>query len=55
VHHRKSNCESTAAISKVHQVLKQAHKYLFPSHLTLTFPANHKKQKLRKGNGGWGD
>ncbi|XP_059475133.1 alpha-1,6-mannosyl-glycoprotein 2-beta-N-acetylglucosaminyltransferase isoform X2 [Neocloeon triangulifer] len=56
VHHKKTNCESTAAISKVLKVLKNAKKHLFPSHLTLTIPANLKKQKpLRKGNGGWGD
>jgi alpha-1,6-mannosyl-glycoprotein beta-1,2-N-acetylglucosaminyltransferase len=56
VHHKKSDCESTAAISKVLKVLATAKKHLFPTHLTLAVPATLKKQKpLRKGNGGWGD
>nr|CAD7195727.1 unnamed protein product [Timema douglasi] len=55
VHHKKANCESTAVISKVQQVLKYANKHLYPSYLTLTVTNINKKQKLRKGNGGWGD
>jgi alpha-1,6-mannosyl-glycoprotein beta-1,2-N-acetylglucosaminyltransferase len=56
VHHKKANCESTAVISKVQQVLKFASQHLYPEHLTLTVTAGNKKQtKLRKGNGGWGD
>ncbi|XP_065341868.1 alpha-1,6-mannosyl-glycoprotein 2-beta-N-acetylglucosaminyltransferase isoform X1 [Cloeon dipterum] len=56
VHHKKANCNSTAAISKVMKVLHNAKKHLFPSHLTITMPAKLKKTKpLRKGNGGWGD
>ncbi|CAG2057897.1 unnamed protein product [Timema podura] len=55
VHHKKANCESTAVISKVQQVLKYANKHLYPSYLTLTVTNTNKKQKLRKGNGGWGD
>ncbi|XP_023721955.1 alpha-1,6-mannosyl-glycoprotein 2-beta-N-acetylglucosaminyltransferase isoform X1 [Cryptotermes secundus] len=55
VHHKKANCESTAAISKVQQVLKYASKHLYPNYLTLTVTNTNKKQKLRKGNGGWGD
>ncbi|XP_063242618.1 alpha-1,6-mannosyl-glycoprotein 2-beta-N-acetylglucosaminyltransferase-like isoform X1 [Bacillus rossius redtenbacheri] len=55
VHHKKANCESTAVISKVQQVLKHAAKHLFPSYLTVTVTNTSKKQKLRKGNGGWGD
>ncbi|XP_044740809.1 alpha-1,6-mannosyl-glycoprotein 2-beta-N-acetylglucosaminyltransferase [Chrysoperla carnea] len=55
VHHKKKNCESTAVISKVQQVLKAASRHLYPNHLVLTFTTNTKKTKLRKGNGGWGD
>ncbi|XP_018332311.1 alpha-1,6-mannosyl-glycoprotein 2-beta-N-acetylglucosaminyltransferase isoform X2 [Agrilus planipennis] len=55
VHHNKSNCLSTAIISKVQQVLKSAKKYLYPSYLTLSYTTVLKKAKLRKGNGGWGD
>ncbi|KAG8238734.1 hypothetical protein J437_LFUL018519 [Ladona fulva] len=66
VHHKKNNCEPTAVIQKVQQVVKQASKHFFPSHLTLIFTGgasgggnnnakNGKQQKPRKGNGGWGD
>ncbi|XP_066909468.1 alpha-1,6-mannosyl-glycoprotein 2-beta-N-acetylglucosaminyltransferase isoform X2 [Halyomorpha halys] len=55
VHHKKANCESTAVISKVQKVLANAKSYLYPKHLTLTFTTIAKKNKLRKGNGGWGD
>ncbi|XP_075221975.1 alpha-1,6-mannosyl-glycoprotein 2-beta-N-acetylglucosaminyltransferase isoform X2 [Lycorma delicatula] len=55
VHHKKTNCQSTAAISKVQKVLANAAHHLYPSHLTLTFTSGAKKHKLRKGNGGWGD
>lgn len=55
VHHKKNNCEPTAVIAKVQNVLKTARKHLFPSQLTLTNAAVAKKSKLRKGNGGWGD
>ncbi|XP_067012425.1 alpha-1,6-mannosyl-glycoprotein 2-beta-N-acetylglucosaminyltransferase isoform X2 [Anabrus simplex] len=55
VHHKKANCESTAVISKVQHVLKYASKHLYPSHLQLTVTNGNKKNKLRKGNGGWGD
>jgi len=55
VHHKKANCESTTVISKVQQVLKYASKHLYPNYLTLTVTSTNKKQKLRKGNGGWGD
>ncbi|XP_046489515.1 alpha-1,6-mannosyl-glycoprotein 2-beta-N-acetylglucosaminyltransferase isoform X3 [Neodiprion pinetum] len=55
VHHKKNNCEPTAVIEKVQNVLKTAKKHLFPSQLTLTNAAVAKKTKLRKGNGGWGD
>ncbi|XP_076651396.1 alpha-1,6-mannosyl-glycoprotein 2-beta-N-acetylglucosaminyltransferase isoform X1 [Halictus rubicundus] len=55
VHHKKTNCESTAAIAKVQNVLKAAHQHLFPNQLTLTVAGTAKKAKLRKGNGGWGD
>ncbi|XP_076295024.1 alpha-1,6-mannosyl-glycoprotein 2-beta-N-acetylglucosaminyltransferase isoform X1 [Lasioglossum baleicum] len=55
VHHKKTNCESTAAIAKVQNVLKTAHSHLFPNQLTLTVAGTAKKTKLRKGNGGWGD
>jgi alpha-1,6-mannosyl-glycoprotein beta-1,2-N-acetylglucosaminyltransferase len=39
----------------VQQVLKYASKHLYPNYLTLTVTNTNKKQKLRKGNGGWGD
>ncbi|XP_078039755.1 alpha-1,6-mannosyl-glycoprotein 2-beta-N-acetylglucosaminyltransferase isoform X1 [Augochlora pura] len=55
VHHKKTNCESTAAIAKVQNVLKTAQHHLFPTQLTLTVAGTAKKTKLRKGNGGWGD
>jgi len=55
VHHKKGNCETTAVISKVQKVLANAARHLYPSHLTLTFTKVTKKNKLRKGNGGWGD
>lgn len=55
VHHKKDNCGSTAVISKVQQVLKSAKKHLYPDYLILTYATILKKNKLRKGNGGWGD
>ncbi|XP_073996607.1 alpha-1,6-mannosyl-glycoprotein 2-beta-N-acetylglucosaminyltransferase isoform X1 [Rhodnius prolixus] len=55
VHHKKANCESTAVISKVQKVLAIAGRHLYPPHLTLTYTTVTKKNKLRKGNGGWGD
>ncbi|KAF3429753.1 hypothetical protein E2986_13752 [Frieseomelitta varia] len=55
VHHKKTNCESTAVIAKVQNVLKAAREHLFPTQLTLTVAGTAKKTKLRKGNGGWGD
>ncbi|OAD51927.1 Alpha-1,6-mannosyl-glycoprotein 2-beta-N-acetylglucosaminyltransferase [Eufriesea mexicana] len=55
VHHKKTNCESTAVIAKVQNVLKAAREHLFPTQLTLTVAGTAKKSKLRKGNGGWGD
>ncbi|XP_077258102.1 alpha-1,6-mannosyl-glycoprotein 2-beta-N-acetylglucosaminyltransferase isoform X5 [Temnothorax americanus] len=55
VHHKKNNCESTAVIAKVQNVLNAARNHLFPSQLTLTIAGTAKKTKLRKGNGGWGD
>lgn len=55
VHHKKDNCESISVISKVQKVLVNAARHLYPTHLTLTFTSGTKKQKLRKGNGGWGD
>ncbi|XP_043600363.1 alpha-1,6-mannosyl-glycoprotein 2-beta-N-acetylglucosaminyltransferase isoform X1 [Bombus pyrosoma] len=55
VHHKKTNCESTAVIAKVQNVLKAARDHLFPTQLTLTVAGTAKKTKLRKGNGGWGD
>ncbi|XP_014602701.1 PREDICTED: alpha-1,6-mannosyl-glycoprotein 2-beta-N-acetylglucosaminyltransferase isoform X1 [Polistes canadensis] len=55
VHHKKNNCESTAVIAKVQNVLRAARDHLFPSQLTLTVAGLAKKTKLRKGNGGWGD
>ncbi|XP_076631603.1 alpha-1,6-mannosyl-glycoprotein 2-beta-N-acetylglucosaminyltransferase isoform X1 [Colletes latitarsis] len=55
VHHKKTNCESTATIAKVQNVLKAAQDHLFPTRLTLTVAGTAKKTKLRKGNGGWGD
>ncbi|ERL94761.1 hypothetical protein D910_12035 [Dendroctonus ponderosae] len=55
VHHKKDNCGSTAVISKVQQVLRSAKRYLFPEYLISSYAAILKKNKLRKGNGGWGD
>lgn len=55
VHHKKKNCESTAVISKVQQVLKTAKKHLYPDYFTIIYATLLKKTKLRKGNGGWGD
>lgn len=55
VHHKKTNCESTAVIAKVQNILKAAQEHLFPTQLTLTVAGTAKKTKLRKGNGGWGD
>ena len=57
VHHKKKNCESNQVISKVQQVLNVATKegQLFPKNLMLTVASVVKKQKIRKGNGGWGD
>ncbi|XP_066158679.1 alpha-1,6-mannosyl-glycoprotein 2-beta-N-acetylglucosaminyltransferase isoform X2 [Euwallacea fornicatus] len=55
VHHKKDNCGSTAVISKVQQVLRSAKRHLYPDYLTLTYATILKKNKLRKGNGGWGD
>ncbi|XP_017777128.1 PREDICTED: alpha-1,6-mannosyl-glycoprotein 2-beta-N-acetylglucosaminyltransferase isoform X2 [Nicrophorus vespilloides] len=55
VHHKKKNCESTAVISKVQKVLKSAKRHLYPDYMTLTYVTPLKKQKIRKGNGGWGD
>lgn len=57
VHHKKKNCDSNQAISKVQQVLRIATRsnQLFPKYLTLQVASAMKKSKLRKGNGGWGD
>lgn len=57
VHHKKNNCESNQVISKVQQVINVATKagQLFPKNLVLTVASVVKKQKIRKGNGGWGD
>ncbi|XP_070490727.1 alpha-1,6-mannosyl-glycoprotein 2-beta-N-acetylglucosaminyltransferase isoform X3 [Chironomus tepperi] len=57
VHHKKNNCESNQVISKVQQVISVATKagQLFPKNLMLTVASVVKKQKIRKGNGGWGD
>jgi alpha-1,6-mannosyl-glycoprotein beta-1,2-N-acetylglucosaminyltransferase len=57
VHHKKNNCESNQVISKVQQVISVATKsgQLYPKNLMLTVASVVKKQKLRKGNGGWGD
>ncbi|XP_014209608.1 alpha-1,6-mannosyl-glycoprotein 2-beta-N-acetylglucosaminyltransferase [Copidosoma floridanum] len=55
VHHKKANCESTSAIAKLQNVLRQARQHLYPSDLTLIHAAISKKTKLRRGNGGWGD
>ncbi|KAF7995062.1 hypothetical protein HCN44_004534 [Aphidius gifuensis] len=54
VHHKKNNCDSTAVIAKVQNVLRSAKSHMFPTILNLTV-ANVKNPKLRKGNGGWGD
>lgn len=44
-------------ISKVQQVISVATKagQLYPKNLMLTVSSVVKKQKIRKGNGGWGD
>lgn len=57
VHHKKNNCESNQVISKVQQVINVATKagQLYPKNLMLTVASVIKKQKIRKGNGGWGD
>lgn len=55
IHHKKNNCESAGIISKVQQILKAAKRHLYPDKLTLTFSTTLAKNKLRKGNGGWGD
>lgn len=55
VHHKKTNCESTAVIAKVRNVLKSSRNHLYPTKLTLTVAGVAKKTKLKKGNGGWGD
>lgn len=57
VHHKKNNCESNQVISKVQQVINVATKagQLYPRNLMLTVASVVKKQKIRKGNGGWGD
>lgn len=57
VHHKKNNCESNQVISKVQQVISVATKagQLYPKNLMLTVASVIKKQKIRKGNGGWGD
>ncbi|KAG5673852.1 hypothetical protein PVAND_003863 [Polypedilum vanderplanki] len=61
VHHKcgkKSEKDSgNQVISKVQQVLNVATKsnQLFPNNLMLTVASIVKKQKIRKGNGGWSD
>lgn len=57
VHHKKKNCESNQVITKVQQVINVATKsnQLYPKSLMLTAASVIKKQKIRKGNGGWGD
>ncbi|CAH1406548.1 unnamed protein product [Nezara viridula] len=55
VHHKKANCESTIVIFEVQKALANAKTYLYPNQLNLTFTIIDKKNKLRKGNGGWGD
>lgn len=55
VHHKKANCDSNSVITKVQKVVKGAKQYFFPAGLTLQVAVAPKKNKLRKGNGGWGD
>jgi len=55
VHHKKSDCDSSAALDKVTAIIRSALPYLFPERLTLVKTLTRKKVKLKKGNGGWGD
>lgn len=57
VHHKKKNCESNQVLTKVQKILsitKNAGQ-LYPKSLSVVMASATKKQKLRKGNGGWGD
>jgi len=55
VHHKKSDCDSSAALDKVTAIIRSALPYFFPQRLTLVKTLVRKKVKLKKGNGGWGD
>jgi len=55
VHHKKSDCDSSAALDKVTAIIRSALPYFFPERLTLVKTLVRKKVKLKKGNGGWGD
>ncbi|XP_033212706.1 alpha-1,6-mannosyl-glycoprotein 2-beta-N-acetylglucosaminyltransferase-like isoform X2 [Belonocnema kinseyi] len=55
IHQHKENCESTAVIAKVQNVLKSVQNHLYPTQLTLTFTGTTQELILGKANGGWGD
>ena len=56
VHHKKKTCEAGIVVQKVRDILSRAEGFLYPKDLTVTRTVQKKrKQKLPKGNGGWGD
>lgn len=56
-HHKKSNCDTNAVVSKVARLLRGARAQLYPGRLVAAVAAGGVKaaRRLRKGNGGWGD
>lgn len=55
VHHKKKECQTTAVVKKVHDILNEAANYLYPKKLILMNENKKRRRKLPKGNGGWGD
>jgi len=55
VHHKKSNCNSSAVSEKVKKIIKSAKSAFFPQRLLVSKSTLKKKQKIKKANGGWGD
>ena len=55
VHHKKKDCNDSAALKKVQDLLAASSKYLYPKEIVVTTGSLKKKNKVPKANGGWGD
>ena len=54
-HHNKKDCEATATVKRVLDILSRASKFLFPDKLVVKDIPIRRKLKAPPGNGGWGD